>query len=116
MGDRAVGECLLAAASLGEEKVRRRFDALPPEGKRERDVWLAIRQLAGEDIDELEGTRDFLQVSSWIALGDSRYLPYPRWTGVTDEETVVRSQAAAAEELLRLLREELDVGPGVRLR
>jgi len=106
-GDQDLGELFLVAARLDEDAVRGRFAAVPPAGRRERDVWLAIRQGAGEDVDALAATRDLLYVS-WRVLhvsGDRHSAdPYPEWTGVTNHEATVRTQLEAAAEILRRLQ------------
>lgn len=66
-GDQDLGELFLGAARLDEDAVWERFAAVPKAGQREREVWLAIRQGAGEDVDALAATRDLLYVS-WVVL------------------------------------------------
>jgi predicted nucleotidyltransferase len=101
-GKRELGVLYLIANRLREEEVWARFAATPPEGKRERDAWSAVRR-AGEQITELEVTRDFLHVSSWMAMKRDHPGPWPAWTGVTADESAVRAQYEAAAELLRRL-------------
>ena len=103
-GEDEIGRRFLTASRLLDDDVWRRFDSLLPDGKRERDLWLAVRHGSGEDIGESMATRDFVQVNSWIAWRDAAYEPYPEWTGVTAYEEAVRSQLEATQELLSCLR------------
>lgn len=103
-GDPAMGELFLLAARLTETDTWQRFDAVPADGRRERDLWLAIRQGAGEDVDPLAGTRDFLLVTCWVAERDDRVPPYPVWSGATDNAAIVRAQLQAAEAMLQRLQ------------
>ena len=108
-GDGVMGERFLAAARLGGEETRRRQAAAPPAGQREREVALAIRRGAGEDVDELGVTRDLLQATFWLQVGMAadRSGPYPEWTGVTEAEEEVGVQLEAARGMLGRLESEL---------
>jgi predicted nucleotidyltransferase len=104
MGDSRVGELLLRAARLDDETLGQRLAAVPPAGRRERDVCLAIRRGAGEDVDESAVSRDMLHLATTQrADGGDASGGYPAWIGVTDDATAVGAQRDAAEELLRRL-------------
>lgn len=109
VGDAQVGEAFLSAVRLGESDTWRRFAAVPKERQLERDLWLAIRRGAGEPIDELAATRDMLQISTWVSIGDDLQDAWPEWTGVTGEPQAVRAQLDGAclmlERLTRASRE-----------
>ena len=47
-GEEEVSHHFLSVARLQEHEVEERFAGTPPEGRRERDVWLATRQGSGE--------------------------------------------------------------------
>jgi len=106
-GDIDLGRLFLQATRLNEYDVRRRFAAVPRSGRKERDVWLAIRQASGENIDELAATRDLLHISSYLAIRNEAHGPYPEWTGVTDDLTGFHNQLVATQRLLERLRSEM---------
>ncbi len=105
-GDMELGRLFLQAACLNEDDVWRRFAAVPTSGQKERDVWLAIRQANGENIDEPAATRDLLHISSYLAIRDETGGPYPEWTGVTGDLTGFHNQLVATRRLLERLQSE----------
>ncbi len=103
--DQEIGELYLKAARLTERDVWQRFAAVPPSGKRMRDVMWAIRRGAGERIDGLAVTRDVLNLSLYY-IEDNNTCPLPRWTGVTNDAATVRAQFEAAKGIQLRLRSE----------
>jgi hypothetical protein len=107
----AAADLYLAASRLDEATTWDRFDAVPPEGKRARDLMWQIRRAAGEEVGELAVTRDILNLSLWNnvivhATAGAR----PRWTGATGDAHEVKAQYEAARAFLDWLRRQL-AGP-----
>lgn len=99
--DTETARLCLTAARLEEDTVAERFDSLPLEAKRERDVVLAIRRGWDETTDELSVTRDFVNALLAVALDrDRNDALEPVWTGVTDDGGQVRRQLAAFQDVL----------------
>jgi len=99
--DRWVGEAFLTAAGLTEDETWRRFEAAPPWAERERDVLLAVRRGSGEDVSELDVTRDLLHMTSYLAARGGAEGPCPAWLSA-------RNTPATARERLRATRSLLD--------
>ncbi len=104
VGDPYTGELFLLAARLSENDTWERFHAVPEAGRRERDVRLAIRQGAGEELDALAATRDLLLVACWEAERHDGAPPYPEWSGATDSPAIVRAQLEAAQTIVQRLQ------------
>lgn len=106
-GEEEVARHFLSAARLQEHEISERLAAAPPEGRHERDVWLAIRQGSGERVDELDAARDLLHTSLWVAATLHRSLSpsYPAWTGVSADEGTARGQLEAAQQMLARLKD-----------
>ena len=99
-----VADYFLHAARLTKEPFEERLNSLPPEGRRERDLLLAIRQGISEDVNELDVTRDLLHSTAWIRLWyESQPPPYPPWIRPARDEQSVQVQYEAAQELLKRL-------------
>ena len=103
VGAQEIGELYLKAARLTARDVWRRFAAVPPSGKRMRDVMWAIRRGAGERIDDLAVTRDVLNLSLYY-IKNNNTCPLPRWTGVANDAATVRAQFKAAKGIHLRLR------------
>jgi hypothetical protein len=98
----------LVASRLDTATVWERFDAVPPQGKRARDLMWAIRRGAGEGVDELSVTRDILNLALCeTVIKDPRGGVRPRWTGATSDAAEVKAQYEAARALLNWLRGHL---------
>lgn len=105
VGDASTGELFLEVCRLGEKRTWDRFACTPAGARLERDVVLATRRGAGEQVGPLDATRDLLHA---VSLLDAwrRKAPaeaYPPWTGVTNDREEVLDQRKAARELLRRL-------------
>jgi predicted nucleotidyltransferase len=98
----------LAAVRLGEENTWQRFAQVAECGRAERDLVLAVRRGAGETVDELTATRDLLYSHTERLMWRSAPSDCPAWSGVTDDETAVRTQLAAAEDLVSWLGQRLE--------
>jgi len=108
-GDSATAHLYLAASRLDEATIWVRFAAVPLEEKKTRDLLLAIRRGAGEEVDELSVTRDLLNVSLWkTVITNSSWGARPQWTGATSDMHEVKAQYEAARGLLLWLRGQLD--------
>lgn len=104
----AIANLYLAASRLDTATAWERFDAVPLQGKRARDLMWAIRRGAGEVVDELSVARDILNLSLWkTVIKNPRRGVRPRWTGVTYDADEVKAQYEAAHDLLDWLREQL---------
>ena len=113
-GERETAKLCLIASRLEEDVLAERFDAMPLEAKRERNVVLEIRRGWDEATDELSVTRDFVNASVWEALARDRSDPLePVWTGVTDDEVQARRQLAAFRGVVDRLAEQ---GVPIRVR
>jgi hypothetical protein len=98
-GNPEIGDLFLTANRLHEDQVWQRFAAVPPEGQRECEVWLAIRRETGEEVSELAATRDLLYVNTRMSRRAQE--AWPAWMGATDDEAAVHAQCRAARELVR---------------
>ena len=98
-----VGEAFLTASGLSEEETWRRFAAAPPWAARERDVLLAVRRGAGEDVDELDVTRDLLHVTSYLAARAGDGGPCPAWLTARNTLADARERLRAARSMLEYL-------------
>jgi len=112
-----IGEAFLTAAGLTEEETARRFEAAPVWAACERDVLLAVRCGAGEEIGELDVTRDLLHVTSYLAArGGGGQCPL--WLSARNTLADARERLRAARSLVeyltaardRLEAQGLDVG------
>ncbi len=92
-----VGEAFLTAIGLSEDETWRRFAAAPAWATQEQDVLLAVRRGAGEDIDELDATRDLLHVTSYLAARGGEGAACPAWLSA-------RNTLADAGERVRAAR------------
>jgi hypothetical protein len=107
-GDSVTANLYLEAARLDEATAWERFDAVPPQGRKARDLMWAIRRGADEDVDKLSVTRDILNLSLWkTILSSPGGGPRPRWTGATYDADQVKVQYEAAHNFLDWLREQL---------
>ena len=104
-GEPETGELFLTATGLTREEAWRRFAATPSWAAHERDVLLAVRHGIGEEIDELEATRDLLHVSSYLALRGVDAGPYPEWISATNTQETATARLQAAERLLKRLQQ-----------
>jgi hypothetical protein len=104
----ATADLYLAASHLGETTTWERFDAVPPQGVKARDLVWAVRRRAGEEVSELSVMRDILNLSLWKGVvKDPRVGVRPRWTGATGDADEVRVQVEAAQSLMEWLRRHL---------
>jgi predicted nucleotidyltransferase len=102
-GEPGIGGCFLGAARLREPEVMERFPDLPPAGRAEQDVHLAVRRGVGEGISELDAARDVLNGGSRQVMSEHAVGPWPVWTGVTSDARAVGEALGAAREMLRLV-------------
>jgi hypothetical protein len=104
-GDPVTAELYLAASRLDEATTWDRLAAVPAQGRKMRDLTLAIRRGAGEDVDELAATRDILNVCLWkTVITEPSEVARLRWTGATADPGEVRRQFEAARTFLDWLR------------
>jgi len=107
-GDHVKEELYLTSCRLEEATAWERIATAPLEGEHMRDLMWAIREGAGERLDELAVTRDVLNLSLWrTVITDMSDEPRPPWTGVTDERGEAQRQLDAAWALLERLIVEL---------
>ena len=108
-----IGEAFLTAVGLTEDETRRRFEAAPGWARHERDVLLAVRRGAGEDVDELDVTRDLLHVTSYLAARGDPQSRCPQWLSACNTLGDARERVRAARSIgdyLAARRDELAAG------
>ena len=106
----AMGEAFLTAVGLSEDQTWRRFGAAPAWATQERDVLLAVRRGAGEDIEELDATRDLLHVTSYLAARGGEGATCPPWLSSCRTLADAGERIRAARDIadyLATAREEL---------
>jgi len=108
-----VGEAFLTAAGLSEDETWRRFEAAPVWAAQQRDVELAVRRGAGEDVSELDVTRDLLHVTSYLAARGGAEGPCPAWLSARNTLADARERLRATRSIVDYLAaasDELDAG------